>query len=95
MSEWQSIDTAPMNMKNILVAGNFGDSIKYAHAFYVPRFTEHAYNENIEYCEEKDDYFTLPGWYEVCISCDYFPSWKLFWQPTHWMPIPKLPEDLS
>jgi hypothetical protein len=93
--EWQPIETAPLNNTPVLIAYPIGrhKSMVVAHAVYIARFFEEAgESDNAEYCEEKDEYYTLPGWYEICFSSEEYSSMMIDGDPAFWMPLPAAPD---
>jgi len=61
-------------------------------ACYAERFTIQDDNEYeaAEYCEEKDEYYLMEGWYESneCEDVNWFVQFPI----THWMPLPEPPK---
>ena len=63
-------------------------------AQYHAKFTtedtsEHGYTE---YCDEKDMYYTVEGWYETVDNWDLdYDACFVSEDITHWMPLPKPP----
>lgn len=62
-------------------------------AFYAPRHTIEDDNdyEAAQYCEEKDKYYLKEGWYESNEFEDV--HWRIEFEVTHWMSLPKPPTD--
>lgn len=92
--QWRPIDDEARSGKAILCV--YHDSLgreHNAHAKYIPRFTEQIpfSDDNAEYCEEKDEYFTSEGWYEICEAGLDYNSWKMDYEPTLYMNIPAPP----
>lgn len=61
-------------------------------AFYAPKFTIEEENDDSdvsEYCEEKDNYFLLEGWYEMNEFDE--THWMVSNEITHWMDLPSVP----
>lgn len=92
--QWRPIDDEARSGKAILCV--YHDSLgreHNAHAKYIPRFTEQVpfSDDNAEYCEEKDEYFTSEGWYEICEAGLDYNSWKMDYEPTLYMNIPAPP----
>ena len=56
-----------------------------------------SWNFDIDYCveydEERDDYKIPPGWFEYAIYSEDGQNGVITDKVTHWMPLPKLPED--
>lgn len=46
-----------------------------------------------EYDEESDIYWVTEGWFESSWESD--TNWKLNQTITHWMPLPKIPQEVS
>lgn len=61
-------------------------------AFWCPRFTEEAGDDEFEageYCEEKDEYFIREGWYEFNQHEEV--HWAVSEEVLHWAEIPLPP----
>ena len=48
-----------------------------------------------DYDEEHDEYYLKEGWYEVIHNWDEYSSVVIEDFVTHWMPLPKPPEEVS
>ena len=106
MTEWQPIETAPKD-KPILawcdheaapyhLEGGFGIDGKLtlyaAHAEGLSHADTgfHIVEWGGEYCDGdgEEDYYCIPDWWFVVGS-----EWEMAANPTHWMPLPKPPEE--
>ena len=94
LMDWQPIETAPKDMTSVWLAykNSYGKK-RFAHAQFIPRYTEENDNDWAEYCEEKDNYYTPEGWYEICENWDDYSAMKICGAEfIGWQPLPKLPK---
>ena len=47
------------------------------------------------YDEDDDEYYLMPGWYEVIKNWDDYNSITIYDTVTHWMPLPEPPKEVS
>lgn len=45
------------------------------------------------YDEDDDEYYLMPGWYEVIKNWDDYNSITIYDTVTHWMPLPEAPKE--
>jgi len=95
-SEWIPVsDRFPEpGVKVIAYYKNYLEKDRRIMAFYAPRFTVEAIDEDEdngadEYCEEEDRYYFTEGWYEENEFDEV--HWKVEGNVTHWMQLPKVP----
>lgn len=86
----------PKSGKNVLAIQQTGykDNRVTIVAHWVDKFTEEAGEEEFaDYCEEKDEYFLPPGWYENQWNWGDYAAIKVHDDKdiTHWMPLPDKP----
>lgn len=63
-------------------------------AFYAPQYDIESSidddHEAYEYCEAKDTYYLVEGWYENNEFDEV--NWRVYGEITHWMPLPDPPQ---
>lgn len=92
---WQTIDTAPKGRTVLIHYKNSLGNGRTVKARYVERFTVEDDSGLGEYCEDKDEYYLLEGWYEQVDNWDDFAEIFIHCKPTHWMPLPAPPGDTT
>jgi len=99
MSDWISVkDELPNTSRNVLAYYvNSHNKYRIIKAFYAPRFTIESNGEDEtydEYCEEKDTYYLMTGWYECIDNWGDFSSIFIHQgDVTHYQPLPAPPQD--
>jgi hypothetical protein len=97
MDDWKPIETAPKSTVILVFYKNRSGKGRIVKAAYVEKFTEESngdYDEFADYNEATDCYYTPEGWYEYIDNWDDFSHIKIGeGTPTHWMPLPKPPEE--
>lgn len=92
---WQPILTAPKGHSVLLHYQNSAGKGRTIKAIFIPRYTEEASGDGdedcSEYCEERDNYYCLEGWYEQIDNWGDFAQVFVHEKPTHWMPLPSAP----
>ncbi len=86
---WQLIETAPRNKK--IIAGyknSLGNWRIIIATFYDGTLQAH---DDYDGDDVDENGMMPPAWYEETESQDYLN--KTDYEPTHWMPLPKSPED--
>jgi len=98
MSEWISVkDRMPEHGRKVLATytNSYGKR-RFIVGCHFERWTEEAGHEDecaSEYCEKRDEYFALEGWYEQQDNWDDYASISVHeGEVTHWMPLPEPPE---
>ena len=90
--DWLPIEDAPRD-EAILVGFRFPNGFwRTQHAIYISKYSEESTEDFAEYCEEKDEYYTPEGWYEVCFEHDEYSAMRMPQEPIHCMPLPPPPE---
>ena len=85
---WQPIETAPKTGRTVLLG--YFNSLGNWRTMRGQWFSKEAIAEGWESIED-DDPAELEGWYETSVEADDVPNcWRT--EPTHWMPLPTLPE---
>lgn len=97
MSEWISVHNE-IPRKTVLVHYLNGlNKHRIAKAFYADKFeVEENHNEVVDwldYDEKTDNYYLPQGWYETIDNWDDFGHVQIPYEITHFMPLPKIPED--
>ena len=96
---WISVeDRLPESEKHVLACCRIGcsDASYVCDAFYAaPKSISCGYSEDCatEYDEEADEYYLLPGWYEVIKNWDDYSSITIEDTVTYWTPLPELPKE--
>lgn len=87
-------DRKPANGLPVIAYGvnEYGKSRR-LRAMFIERWTMEDewgdWEDVTEYCEEKDKYFIMEGWYE---NNEYEDThWKVGFEVTHWMSLPEPP----
>ena len=99
--KWISVkDRLPEAGSEVLVSCRISSRRRICIAFYVPKHTvsedNSMFNWNymiMDYDEEKDTYFVREGWYKYGDIWDDASAIRIGDSVTHWMPLPKLPEE--
>ena len=87
MAEWQPIETAPKNRKLLVAYPNVLGNWRIVTACY---HTQLPWSEECDPPVDAGDYAPA-GWYEESDSHEtILPTTE---KPTHWMPLPKAPEQ--
>ena len=92
---WRPVSEKPEEGQEVIISyvDCYGNRVL-SMGSYVSRFNESAeYDDDsvCEYCEEKDEYYLLEGWYESTNNSEY-DSWLLKEKVDMWLPIPPAPE---
>ena len=92
---WRPVSEKPEKGQEVIISyvDCYGNRVL-SMGSYVSRFNESAeYDDDsvCEYCEEKDEYYLLEGWYESTNNSEY-DSWLLKEKVDMWLPIPPAPE---
>ena len=92
---WRPVSEKPEKGQEVIISyvDCYGNRVR-SMGSYVSRFNESAeYDDDsvCEYCEEKDEYYLLEGWYESTNNSEY-DSWLLKEKVDMWLPIPPAPE---
>ena len=92
---WRPVSEKPEKGQEVIISyvDCYGNRVQ-SMGSYVSRFNESAeYDDDsvCEYCEEKDEYYLLEGWYESTNNSEY-DSWLLKEKVDMWLPIPPAPE---
>lgn len=95
MTEWQTIETAPKAKAVLVYYKNSSDRDRVIKARFISKFTEENAEEWAEYNEEKDEYYTPEGWYEMIDNWDEYESVKMYEIPTHWQFLPEPPNGVK
>mgnify|MGYP000951586686 CR=1 FL=1 len=88
---WRPVSEKPEKGQEVIISyvDCYGNRVL-SMGSYVSRFNESAeYDDDsvCEYCEEKDEYYLLEGWYESTNNSEY-DSWLLKEKVDMWLPIP-------
>lgn len=98
-SRWISVeDRLPESEEHVLACcRGVCSGVSYiCDAFYAaPKSIACGYSEDCEteYDEEADEYYLLPGWYEVIKNWDDYSCITIEDTVTYWMPLPELPKE--
>lgn len=92
---WQQIETAPKNRTVLIFYKNECDKDRTIKAKYVGKHTvEHCGDDALDFDEDEFGNIWWPeGWYEEIDNWDDYASAFVNHSPTHWMPLPKAPQD--
>ena len=95
---WLPIDTAPNGQTVLVFYRNVCGKARVIKAEYYPKHFLPASDMNYEaedadYCEEKDEYYTPQGWYELIDNWDDYSHIRADISPTHWQPLPNPPAE--
>lgn len=89
MSEWTSVkDHLPPSGKHVLAETDKYECV----AFYAERFSVSAGywpDDEVEYNENKDEYFLVEGWYEVIHNWGEYSSVTIEDEVIGWMDLPR------
>lgn len=90
-AKWKPIDDDAKSGKPVLVYYlNSYQKSRVVKACWVPKYTEESSEDHAEYCEEKDNYYSPEGWYELIDNWGDYSSVAICeGEPTHYMPLPK------
>lgn len=98
LREWQPIITAPHSKRVLIHYKNSLGNSRIIKAKFVPRYTvesEHGDWANDEYCEERDEYYYIGGWYEIIDNWDELSAvYVTEGVPDMWYPLPVI-EDAA
>lgn len=98
MSDWiKTVDQMPASGRTVLAyyANALGMS-RIIRAAWLDKYSEECDAEDDigEYCEGDDAYYWPEGWYEQIDNWDDYTAVAVYQgEITHWMPLPKLPEQ--
>jgi hypothetical protein len=82
--DWLPIADAPRDGTPMLVATKDGARFwRVQYAKFVAQYSEESTEDFAEYCQDKDEYFTPEGWYEMCFEHDEYSSMAMNVEPTY------------
>lgn len=92
-------DQLPESGKHVFVCCEIRlDALYICDAFYAaPNSISCTDGDDIDctYSEEDDEFYLTEGWYEVIKNWGDYNSITINDTVTHWMPMPKLPKEVS
>lgn len=99
MSEWISVkDRLPPCETDVMVAFTHGVTIgMYEDGTIHTEDSDYCWNEcdDLEYCEETDDYIIPKGWWEASRFNPNDEIGQINREVTHWMPLPEPPREVE